>query len=158
MCSPTMASASFGAEAYGEYAAGQNDRTLNRLNARIADYQAKDALERGNAEAARIRQRRNQVVGQQRATFAAQNVDIGTGSAADVQADTVLLSEMDVDTVKANAAREAWGYRTEAATSRFEGNQAAAAGVQRSIRSLIGNANSYGAFASTGKKTVEGIK
>jgi hypothetical protein len=54
------------------------------------------------------------VIGTQRAEFAAQGVDVGSGSAVDVQKDTAYQGEIDALTLRTNAAREAWGYTVEA--------------------------------------------
>jgi hypothetical protein len=94
--------------------AAESQAALAEFNAAVADLQAKDALARGELDANRFRQRVKVLVGEQRAGIAAGNVDVGYGSAVDVQADTAFQGELDALTVKTNAAREAWGYRVEA--------------------------------------------
>jgi hypothetical protein len=83
-------------------------------NASIARLQAADAVERGKEEEARFRQQIGMMIGAQRAGFAAQNVDVGYGSAVDVQADTAYLGELDALQIRTNAAREAWGFEVQA--------------------------------------------
>jgi hypothetical protein len=77
-------------------------------------------------------------IGAQRAGFAAGNIDVAFGSAADVQADAAYLGELDALTIRTNAAREAWGFqvqsedlRRQAAITRKEGAAAATAGQQQ---------------------------
>ncbi len=97
-----------------ENKAAQAQAGLLDYNAQIADAQAADAVTRGQEEENRYRQGVRTLVGSQRAGFAAQGVDIGTGSALDVQGDTAFLGELDALTIRTNAAREAWGHRASA--------------------------------------------
>lgn len=115
--------------------AAESQAYLAEFNAAVADLQAKDAVTKGEQDANRFRQRVKLMIGEQRAGFAAGNVDVGFGSAVDVQADTALQGELDALTLKTNAAREAWGYRVEAVDyrerariARLEGEAAAEQG------------------------------
>ena len=45
--------------------------------------------------------------------LAANGVDMGYGSAADVLTTTDVLGEIDANTIAANAVYQAWGYRTQ---------------------------------------------
>lgn len=121
-----------------EQRAAESQADLSEYNAAVADVQAKDALDRGEIEANTFRQRTRGLVGEQRAGIAAGNIDVGFGSAVDVQADTVFTGELDALTIKTNAQREAWGYRVEgtdqrnrAEIQRKEGANALEAGKQR---------------------------
>ena len=79
-------------------------------NALIAERAAASAVEQGQAEAANASTRGAQVIGAQRATLAANGVDVNSGSAADLQASTQYVTNRDVNTITANAARAAMGY------------------------------------------------
>lgn len=94
--------------------AAEAQAKLLDFNAHVADMQAKDAVERGAEEESRFRSSVRGMIGSQRAGIAAGNVDVGYGSAVDVQADAAHLGELDALTIKTNAAREAWGYQVEA--------------------------------------------
>lgn len=114
-------------------------------NAAVAELQAKDALDRGTQEEQRFRAGVRGIIGAQRAGFAASNIDVGFGSALDVQADAAELGELDALTIRTNAAREAWGYKVEAEDLRKqaeivrrEGVNAAAAGRERKTQQYIG--------------------
>lgn len=114
--------------AVGQYKAGQQQKKAGKAaadvsesQAQLADYnagvaglQATDALERGDQAEARFRTQIRGAIGAQRTGFAAGNVDVGFGSAVDVQADAAFLGELDALTIKTNAAREAWGYQVQA--------------------------------------------
>lgn len=91
---------------------------LQDWNASIADLQAADALARGREEENRFRQGVRLLIGSQRAGIAGGNIDVGFGSALDVQADAAFLGELDALTIRTNAAREAWGFKVEAEDTR----------------------------------------
>lgn len=121
-----------------EQKAAESQADLSEYNAAVADLQAKDATARGEIEANRFRSRTKVLIGEQRAGIAAGNIDVGYGSAVDVQADAAFLGELDALTVRTNAAREAWGFRvdatdqrTRAGIQREEGANAALAGKER---------------------------
>lgn len=97
------------AEAEGDYTA----QLLSR-NADLADMQAADSVARGTLSEQKLRGETRQVVGMQRTGLAAQGIDINAGSAGDVQTEAKAIGEADAQTVKLNAAREAWGFATQA--------------------------------------------
>lgn len=107
------------AKLQGQYQAQQFE-----TNTWISEFQGAQAEQRGATGANRVRRNATQVKGAQRASFAASGVDSEFGSAADAQAETDLLSELDVISVKSNAWREAWGYKVAANNSRFSGQMA----------------------------------
>lgn len=83
-------------------------------NARLAELGAQSALAQGNQQAAAASAKYGQVKSAQRAAMAANGIDLGVGSAAEVQASTDLAKEQDMNTIAANATRSAWGYREQA--------------------------------------------
>jgi hypothetical protein len=98
--------------------AAESQAQLLDFNANVAELQAKDAVERGAEEESRFRSSVRGMIGAQRAGIAAGNVDVGFGSAVDVQADASHLGELDALTIRTNAAREAWGFKVEAMDTR----------------------------------------
>ena len=84
-----------------------------RNNATMADYAAKDAIERGGEAANRSNQQYRQLRGKQVVAMAANGIDIGEGSALSILEDTDMLASIDATTIRNNAARQAWGYRVE---------------------------------------------
>jgi hypothetical protein len=116
-------------------AAAESQAELTDWNAQVADLQAADALTRGAIEESRFREGVRVMIGSQRAGIAGGNIDVGFGSALDVQADAAYLGELDALTIRTNAAREAWGYqvqgqdlRKRAEITRKEGTNIAQAG------------------------------
>lgn len=133
-------------------AQGQYNKRLDDFNAHLADLQAQDAIARGAQAETIQRQRTGQIVGAQRASFAAQGIDANTGSATDVQSDTARIGELDALTIRNNAAREAWGYQTTGFNERQQGllTERSAANTAAGIR-----ASSYGTLL-TGASEVYG--
>jgi hypothetical protein len=148
--------------AYGQWRAGraskkageaqqearEDEAQLAEYNASVAQLQADDAIARGAEEESRFRESIDVMVGSQRAGFAGANVDVGFGSAVDVQADTRYLGELDALTIRTNAAREAWGFKVQredltrrAAIARKTGEYQAAAGREAATQSYLGIAS-----------------
>ena len=136
--------------AVGNVKAGNAAKELAEFNAHIAELQAKDAITIGNEEAQKFRAGVRTLVGRQRAGFAGQNIDVGVGTPVDVVADSVFLGEMDVVTIKTNAAREAWGYEVQAENFRRGGTNAQTASRFAAASSVIGGATSLLSFGFAG--------
>lgn len=117
-----MMVAGMGMQAAGAYSNSSNAKgaygaqsQVASNNAQIARWQAQDALARGDRAAIQVRTKGNQLKGAQRAAMAANGVDVGTGSALDILTDTDFTTALDANTVKDNAAKEAWALRNQAA-------------------------------------------
>lgn len=105
-------------DTYNQYQASKAEEAFNKsvydINAAISNINAEDAIERGNEEAGRIRRQTKLVLGQQRASFAGQGIDIGTGTAAKIATETTAIGDIEAITIKNNAYREAWGQKVRA--------------------------------------------
>jgi general stress protein YciG len=151
-----MGLAGMGISAYGQVkagkaakAAGESAAQQQEFNAKVAELQAEDALQRGADEESRFRTSVRGLIGSQRAGFAGQGVDVGSGSAADVQADAAFLGEQDAQQIQRNAEREAWGFRVEAEdrrkaadVARKGGQAAATAGKWGAAGTILGGTSS----------------
>lgn len=87
---------------------------LARANAQLMErkYQqtrwaGERAIVQKTAEAGRVK-------ASQRASLAANGIAIGEGSAAELQASTDIIKEIDVNQMSLNALEQAWGYRFQA--------------------------------------------
>lgn len=100
-----------------DYAAAvaQNNKTL-------AERAANDALQRGQIEEANQRRKTEALKGRQRAVLAANGVALDTGTPLDVLSDSAGFGELDALTVRANAEREALGFRTQGMNFQNEAN------------------------------------
>lgn len=110
-----MTAASAYSSSQASKAAYNAQAQVDQNNARLAEYQAQDAERRGAVAAQNVGYRTNQVKGTQRAALAANGVDLGYGSALELLSDTDYFGSVDRATTVDNAAREAWGYRTQGA-------------------------------------------
>lgn len=87
---------------------------MAEINARVAELGAQSALLQGQSEVAKLTMQAGQLKSRQKVAMAANGIDLGVGNAAEVQASTDLMKEIDANTLKANAMRNAWGYRNQA--------------------------------------------
>ena len=84
-----------------------------RQNALRSEVAAVDAEERGAAEAAQIQSKGTQTIATGRVATAASGIELDSPTATRVAETTRAYATLDARTTKANAAREAWGYRQE---------------------------------------------
>lgn len=87
---------------------------MQQINARIMEGQAQAELMNGQQQIAALTMQAGQLKGRQRASLAANGVDLGVGSAAELQASTDIMKEIDVNQINANAVQAAWGKRLQA--------------------------------------------
>lgn len=121
MCWPLViagASALMSAKGAADQAQAQKDAlgyqsAVAANNATYAEWQAQDAEQQGVDAEAKSRQQTAQLKGSQRAALAANGVSLGEGSALDILTSTDYMGEQDALTIRDNAARQAWGYRTQ---------------------------------------------
>lgn len=120
-----------------------------RNNSTVAQSNAQYALSAGRQSEYAQRQKTAQMIGMQRAQMAANGIDIGSGTPANIQADTASVGEMDALTIRNNAARQAYGYQVQAAD--FDANamlldrtaaNAKKAGNMGAFSSIVGGASS----------------
>jgi len=83
-----------------------------RQNQQLAERQAADATQRGQVAEQNRRGLMGQQIGQQMAALAGQGTDL-EGSPTDILGDTAAAGEFDAQTIRANAAREAYGYTVQ---------------------------------------------
>lgn len=107
----------FGSIFTGEAQAAQYNYQAGvaRVNAKIAQQDADYALAAGETEAQISGMRGRAQEGAIRAGIGAGNLALGSGSAAQVLKSQTELTQFDEATTRANAAKRAWGFQTEAA-------------------------------------------
>lgn len=132
--------------AAGQVASGISGRSAGRYNARVLLAQASQERVRGRFEERAIRASGEQVAGAQRAALAAQGVDIGSGTALELQQQTAELSERDALQARLNAALSVWGLKSQAKQERYRGELAYRAGINQALGTLLGSASDAGAF------------
>ena len=103
--------AMFSHQATVEANVAAHQAAVERNRAIVADYQGKDAIARGQVAQTQQQLKTAQLVGTQRARFAAAGLDINEGSPLNVIMDTQFLGKNDELTIADNAAKEAWMYQ-----------------------------------------------
>lgn len=86
---------------------------MSDANAQLAEVNAQDAIAQGERDVARSEMQTAQAKGSQRAALAANGVDVTQGSPSDILSTTDYVGQMDANTIRDNALRTAWGYRTQ---------------------------------------------
>jgi hypothetical protein len=161
MCSPaaamTMQGAGAASSAVGAYYKSASDKAQLELSAgmadvdaRMAEAAARTALNAGAREVQKSQLQTAGLKGTQRASMAANGVDLGEGSPLNVLNTTDTLGEIDANTLQANAIRQAMGYRTQAVnfTNQATTSRAGAGAISPSgaaFTSLLGSAGSVAA-------------
>lgn len=139
-----------GKSASGSKKSGRIARDIGNFNAGVADQQAADALVRGREAEDQLRSGVRKLIGSQRAGFAGQNVSLNDGSAVAIQEDTLKLRDEDIERIRYNAGREAWGFKMQAENYRMGG---AATQQQRNAEAtgtiLGGLGNAFTDYART---------
>lgn len=100
-------------------AIAQSQANIARLNAQMMEWQAQSRLRANEKDQVRLTMQAGQTKASQRAALAANGIAVGEGSAAELQASTDIIKEIDSNQMTANARREAWGMRMQAAN--YEG-------------------------------------
>lgn len=117
------------------------------FDAKLAKLNADDAIARWAAAASRHQMQVRGLIGSQRAALAAQGLDVSSGTALDLQDESAYFGELDAQTIRNNAAREAYGIQTNSIFS-----QLAARNTARNLRAqsfdtlLTGAGKTYGIF------------
>lgn len=142
MCDPTggiatmaaLTVASTGLTMYGQAKSSKANQAayaqasqLAMFNAKTEDVAAADALARGEEEAIAHGRQVAALRGTQTASMAAEGLELGFGSALDVETDTDLLAAEDANRIRQNASREADSHRISAVNYRAEAAGATAA-------------------------------
>lgn len=83
------------------------------LNAKLSEMSAQQELLKGERQIGALTLKAGQLKSSQRAAMAANGIDLGVGSAAEIQASTDLMKEIDANTIHANSVRDAWGFRMQ---------------------------------------------
>ena len=124
--------------AYSQYSSGPSQRALAEKQANYGEQQAQDALARGVEAERRQRLQTRGVIGAQRASLAAQGVDVNEGSALDVQTSAATIGELDVQTIRRHSQLAARRFRVGAADTRARGQIAAQAGAMNATGTILG--------------------
>jgi hypothetical protein len=118
-------------------AMGKYQQEVAEQNADIARDSAKDSIERGHEESLALGRRIGAVKGQQTAAAAANGVDVGYGSAAQMAEDTAMLGREDQQALFRNVNERTKGFAIQAHNFVTEGKAARYRGKQQLIGSFF---------------------
>ena len=148
--------ASTAVAAYGQIQQGNAAKEAANYNAQVANNNATTANnnaiaaeQAGAVQAEQKQMQTGQTIGKIIASKAASGLDVNSGSSADLVASTADVGELDAQTIRNNADKTAYGYRTQgqsysaqAGLDQMQGNNAAAAGQLGAFSSLLSGASS----------------
>lgn len=123
--------------------AADYNANVAKTNAAIANQNAVHATQAGEEQAAMREQRTRATIGAIKANQAAGNIDVNSGSAVDVRSSAAALGELDAINIRANAARQAYGYQTQGASFTAQGQQDITAGENAETAGEIGAASTF---------------
>jgi hypothetical protein len=111
-----------GVSALGSYqqaqaakSAAKYDAAVAASNAKVAEFKAQDAQDRAQLEAENLGRQQAALRGKQRASIAANGIDLSSGTATSLTDAADFYGLQDQRTVAEGGVREAWGYRTQGA-------------------------------------------
>lgn len=119
-------------------------------NAKMAELQAQSEIASGQREEQKVRLNTAQLKGAQRASMAANGIDLGEGTANQIQTSTDYMGEVDALTVRQNAVKNASDARMQGANYQNEArtDRATARAINPSnaaFSSLLGTASDVSA-------------
>lgn len=127
--------------ARAQKAAGEAQAQADEANARIGQQQAEQARQIGNMEEERQMRRVRAAVATQRATQAANGLDVNSGTALDLQAETAGFGTADALNLRSNAIRQAWGFEVGAVNDINSASAARAAGSNAATGTMLTTAS-----------------
>ena len=156
MCDPmtmvAMTLISTGVTAYGQIQKGQAESDMQNYNANIATQRADEANQTGVAQADLQRDKVRQIEGQQTSQMGGSGAIAGSGTFGNVLDQTAKFGELDAQTIRSNAMKQAWGLQTQAVGDELAGSYARQGAMYGAAGSLLsGSVNAYGVGTNWGK-------
>tara|TARA_Y100001963_G_scaffold149659_1_gene229484 strand:+ start:487 stop:1005 length:519 start_codon:yes stop_codon:yes gene_type:complete len=96
-------------------------RDMYNLNAEFSEMRAREAIRKGDKDVNQFRRTTKQLRADQRLALAMQGIDVSTGSAKDIFADTAVLNQEDELIIRSNAYKHAFGLKVDASNKRMQG-------------------------------------
>ena len=137
-----LSAAGSGVSAYDQYKQGAAAEATGNINARRLRMQATDVRDRASDEAGLATMEGSKVVGEQTVAAAASGVDSSSGTAADIAEASRVNAALDSQTIRNNAAREAWGLKIQALQVQQEGKRARRASEKGAVGTVLGGLGS----------------
>lgn len=153
MTAASTAMSAYGASQQAQAAASadQYQAQVAKINQRLSGQYAQQAIDDGENRVAAKQQQTSGLIGAQRATMAANGVQLDSGTPLRLQEDSAQLGAVDALTIRNNAAREAYGYQVQglnygqqAQLDEASASNALSAGSLNTFSSILGGAASLG--------------
>jgi hypothetical protein len=146
MCEPAtiaavtvLASTAFVAHTQAEQ--GRYQKKVSKYNARVAENQAQEVRRAGTEEENALRRKTANLLSKQRAQLGAAGVVLGSGSALQLQEDTVAMGEADALRIRREAGLGVSALETSAELTLSQGEAAQQLGTTRAVGTLLGGAS-----------------
>ena len=123
--------------AYGSIQQAKSAEELGEYNAKVAERQAEETISAGAVEEERHRAKVRQLQGSQMAAQGASGALAGEGTFGDLLEQSAQYGEMDALTIRANAARRAYGLQAQGSADRLEGAMAASRARTQGYTTLL---------------------
>lgn len=147
---------SIGTTALGDLAGGVGGYQLANYQAAVATRNAAlmqqnafAATQAGNYQAETELEKGGQVVGKEIAGYGASNIDVNVGTPKLVEGSTRTISALDAAMAHYNAAREAYGYKVQAASDTATAGLEKSAGIGSLLSGIAGAGSSIVGGASS---------
>lgn len=130
---------------------------IAKQNSQIASQNADYSIQKGEQQAQSYGMQAAQRQGQIRASQGASGLDVNSGSAKQVQDSQRLVTSMDLDQIRSNAAKTAYDYDVQAVNFTDQGQLDTMAGANASAAGSIGAASTLlGSASSVSSKWLQG--
>ena len=120
------------------------------INANYAEVDAYNAVQEGNTKASLYQNTIDQTIGAGKVSEAAGNVDVGFGTASEIEGQSRLAGFMNSLQIKQQAAQKALGYDVQANNIRLGGATGTIAAQMQETSALIGGAANAASTYATG--------
>ena len=140
----TAAVVGAGVSAYGQYQAGQSQKSMANYSAKLAENEAIAKEQQSHAESLQMRKDMERMKASQRAGYAKSGAIQTEGTPLLVMAEQAGMMELDVLNYQRNRALEASSLRQQASMYKYEGKQAARAATIGAVGTFLGGVGSAG--------------
>lgn len=120
-----MTALSVASMALSAMSAVQQSKTTKAIaesNAKTAEIRAQEAERLGEQRAIEVQRKGAALKSSQQVAMAAKGLDLGYGTAADLQDQTDFFTQSDVATTRTNTRKDAYGYRAQGANYQAQAN------------------------------------
>ena len=116
---------------------GQFQKGVAEYNAQVAENEATETRNKGTEEENKQRRRTAELLSKQRAQLGASGIELGSGSALQLQEDTETLGEVDALRIRSNFSGRAGALDTSAGLTRTKGGFAEEQGRSAATGTLL---------------------